>query len=229
MLSRGEPMPDHQDSPSRPLAPSEEPEWTGSDIDAAISGLDLATRDLSRKVEALTDRAAAHQALGRPMRAERSAAFEGPMQAAEREAHEYLERAKRRVESLVNTMLGAVEREAAEIGRATEAGIRERWEAVEHEAGIYLDDARRVSEGMVAEQQQRLGSLSEGITQRAEALTAGMEDAERIRHQFDDFVRALSQTARQIAEPESSPVQAEAGAAQLAGRPDALPGDALAA
>ncbi len=222
-------MPDHQDSPMRPLALSEEPEWTGSDIDAAISGLDLATRDLSRKVEALTERAAAHQALGRPMQSDRTAAFEGPMRAAEREAHEYLERAKRRVESLVNTMLGAVEHEAAEIRRVAEAGIRERWGAVEHEAGIYLDDARRVSEGMVAEQQQRLGSLSDGITQRAEALTVGMEDAERIRHQFDDFVRALSETARQIAEPDQDRVQAETEATALPGRPDALPGDALAA
>lgn len=224
-------MPDHQDSPKGSLAPSQEPEWTGSDIDAAISGLDLATRDLSRKVEALAERAAARQAPNHPMQADRSEALEEPMRAAEREAREYLERAKRRVESLVNTMLGAVEQDAAEIRRAAEAGIRERWGTIEHEAGIYLDDARRVSEAMVAEQQQRLGSLSEGITQRAAALTAGMEDAERIRRQFDDFVRALSETARHIAEPEPEPDrgQADAEAARLPGRPDALPNDALAA
>jgi len=222
-------MPDHQDSPMRPLAPGEEPEWSGSDIDAAISGLDLATRDLSRKVEALTARAASGLAPSHPMQADRSEALEGPMRVAEREAQEYLERAKRRVESLVNTMLAAVERDAAEIRRAAETGIRERWETIEHEAGIYLDDARRVSEAMVAEQQERLGSLSGGITQRAEALTAGMDDAERIRHQFDGFVRALSEAARRIAEPEPERVGADPEAARLTGRPDALPGDALAA
>ncbi len=221
-------MPDHEDRSARPPASSLEPDWAGSDIDAAISGLDLATRDLSRKVEALAQRAAAREQ-ARSIHVDRLGAFDPPMQTAEREAHEYLERAKRRVESLVNTMLGAVERDAAEIRRDAEAGIRERWDAAAQEAGIYLDDARRVSEAMVAHQQQRLGSLSEGIAQRAEALSAGMEDAERIRRQFDDFVRALSETARQIGEPHPEDGAAESAATALPEGRGAAADDAIAA
>lgn len=220
-------MPYPQDS-AEPPATSEEAIWTPSDIDAAISGLDRATRDLSRRVEALGQRSATRHGSGHAGDADdRSETFEEPLQAAERDAHEYLERAKRRVESLVTTMLGAVEREAAEIRREAEAGIRDRWRTIEHEAGTYLDDARRVSEAMVTEQQERIGSLSEGVTQRAEALTAGMQDAERIRRQFDEFVRVLSETARGIAEPQ--PHGSEAEAARLPDQQDALPEDALAA
>jgi hypothetical protein len=121
------------------------------------------------------------------------------MRQAEREAAAYLEDAKRRADSLVNTMVAAVEREAAEMRREAEAGIRARWEAVELDATRHLEEARRVAERLVAERQRRIAALSEGITARAQALTAGLEDAERVRSQFESFVRALSRAADQVA------------------------------
>lgn len=121
------------------------------------------------------------------------------VRAAEREATAYLEDAKRRADSLVNAMVAAVEREAEEMRREAEAGIRARWEAVEIDAARHLDEARRVAERLVAERQRRISALSDGITGRAQALTAGLEDAERVRAQFDSFVRALSAAAATVA------------------------------
>ena len=89
-------------------------------------------------------------------------------------------------------MVGAVEREAAEMRREAEAGIRSRWQQVEADAERHVDEARRIAERIVAERQQRIAALSDGIAEGgADALTAGMDDAERVRAQFDSFVRTL--------------------------------------
>ena len=122
------------------------------------------------------------------------------MEQAEREARDYLEHAKRRADSLVTAMVGAVERQASEIRRDAEESIRARWQEVEQDAGRYIDDSRRLGNEMVAERRATIAKLSDGITDRAEALTAGMEDADRVRRQFDAFIRALSVTAGQIAD-----------------------------
>ena len=117
-----------------------------------------------------------------------------------REARLYLERAKHRADSLIASMIDAVEHEAAAIRREAEEGIRARWLQVESDAQRHLEEAARVGEGIVAERQQRLAELSEQITSRAEAVAAGLHDAERIRTQFEAFVRALSLTAGRIAQ-----------------------------
>jgi len=149
------------------------------------------------------------------------------MREAERAAREYLDRAKTRADSLVTTMIAAVEREATEIRREAEEGIRERWNAVELEAGRYLDGAREVAEGMVAERQSVIGSISDDIVDRAKALTVGLDDADRIRAQFESFVKALSETSNRIAAEASG--KAEPEIANLIGRLEDLGGDALAA
>jgi len=118
---------------------------------------------------------------------------------AEREAAAYLADAKRRADNLVNAMAAAVEREAAAMQRDAEEGIRARWQAVEADAARHVEEARDVAERLVAERQRRIAALSDGITARAEALTAGLADAERVRAQFESFVRALSRAADQVA------------------------------
>ncbi len=165
----------------------------------------------------LPSRRAAHGAAG----------FDEQMSRAEREAREYLEHAKRRADTLVTTMIGAVEREAAQIKQDAEQGIRERWRAVESEAGRYLDDCRRAADGMVAERQDQIGELSDGIVDRARALTGGLEDAERISAQFDAFVRALAATSNQIAEEATGRTESEI--TKLRSRHETLRRGALAA
>ncbi|MFN8152041.1 MAG: hypothetical protein U0R24_13070 [Solirubrobacterales bacterium] len=126
-------------------------------------------------------------------------AFDRRMREAEAEAREYLEAAKRRADSLVKTMVGAVEHEASEARREAEESIRSRWQQVEVDATRHVENARRVASQMLSERQERITKLSDGITDRADALTAGMDDAERVRAQFESFIRALSETADRIA------------------------------
>ncbi len=149
------------------------------------------------------------------------------MREAERAAREYLDRAKARADSLVTTMIGAVEREAAEIRRDAEDGIRERWNAVEVEAGRYLDDARRVADGIVSERQEAIGEISDDILGRAESLTTGLDDADRIKAQFERFVQALAETSNRIAEEAAG--RLDNGVTQLGGPQGGFRDDALAA
>jgi F0F1-type ATP synthase membrane subunit b/b' len=184
-------MPEHGDPRSAAGVPA-------LDLAEALGGLDRATRNFTRRLSEgrMTDEPGQAAA---PAAADQDDAFEQRLQEAEREAREYLDHAKRRADSLVRSMVGAVEREAAEMQREAEAGIRARWQQVEVDAERHLGEARRVADGMVAERQQRIATLSDGISSRAQALTAGMDDAERVREQFDSFVRALSRTADRIA------------------------------
>ncbi len=191
------------------------------DLAAALDGLDRATRNFTRRLgegglgaerrriggAAIAEAFAAippagpAEALRAPARVsapQPDPSFDHQMREAEREAREYLESAKRRADSLVATMVGAVEHEAAEIRRGAEEGIRARWQQVEVDATRHVESARRVATQMVAERQERIATLSDGISDRAVALTAGMDDADQVRVQFDAFVRALSSTAEQI-------------------------------
>ncbi len=194
------------------------------DLAAALGDLDRATRNFAERLGAQRDAdlslTEGHARFGRepaaspapassPAPAQRPPAagpppaarpsFEERMREAEREAGEYLEHAKRRADSLVNAMVGAVERESAEMRREAEVGIRARLQAVEVDAARHVEEARRIAERMVAERQERIAALSDGIAGRAQALTAGMEDADQVRAQFDSFVRALSRAADRIA------------------------------
>lgn len=231
------------DSPNRSdsSAPTGESDgWSRAEIDAAIAGLDRATRRFTTQVDALasSDAPAADpapattpettsHALAEPAAPRSAVGFDEQMTLAEREAREYLEQAKRRADTLVTTMIGAVEREAAQIRQDAEQGIRERWRAIESEAGRYLEDCRRVADGMVAERQSEIGALSDGIVDRARALTGGLEDAERIRAQFDAFVRALAATSNQIAEEATGRKESEI--TKLRSRHETLRRGALAA
>ncbi|MFN8112984.1 MAG: hypothetical protein U0R51_07270 [Solirubrobacterales bacterium] len=211
-------MADHQGpAPREPRSPGERFGTAAGtpafDLAAALGDLDRATRNFAERLGAQRDAdaaAAMESRFGRepaaapaappPARGEQArGTFDDRMREAEREAGEYLEHAKRRADSLVNAMVGAVEREAAEMRNEAEAGIRARWQAVEVDAARHVEEARRVADRMVAERQQRIAALSDGIAGRAQALTAGMEDAQRVREQFETFVRALSNAADRIA------------------------------
>lgn len=181
-------------------------EFPRSDIDEALDDLDRITRSFGGELTqpdepeplAGADRSG-------PIPIDRGAEsdtepFEARMAEAEQEARRYLERAKRRAETLVETMVGAVEREAERIRDRTEQGIRERWERVENEVSRHVDEAERVAEGMVGERHHQLAELSDEILRRGRGLSAGMADADRVREQFDTFIRALSETASEVAE-----------------------------
>ena len=205
--TRGAAMPGERPAPA--------PEPPALDVAAALGSLDRASREFSRRL------GSAPPAAERPAPASQAAPgpasgtqFDARMELAEREAREYLEQAKRRADSLVTAMVGAVEHQASEIRREAEEGIRARWREVERDANRYIDDSRRLGNEIVTERRNKMAELSDGITKRAEALTAGMEDADRVRRQFDAFIRALSVTAGQIAAdaaPAPGPAPAQGG------------------
>jgi hypothetical protein len=137
-------MPDPRHTRDR--SPPEVPDR--SEIEATLAELDRATRDFSSRFarQAASSRAVASAEPVAPPPvpgAERAPArgesgLDERMRGAEREARLYLEQAKLRADQLVKAMVAAIEREAAEIRRDAEDGIRERWRVVEEEAGRYL-------------------------------------------------------------------------------------------
>lgn len=213
---------------SRPPAAPPTSSPAAADLAAALGGLDRATRNFTRRLgegqreverarlageQAIRDAALAAnaeptaepEAAIAPEAAVHDAgigaggAFDRRLREADLEARAYLESAKRRADSLVASMVGAVEYEAAQARRDAEEAIRARWKQVEVDATRHVENARRVAARMVSERQQRISKLSDGISDRATALTAGMDDADRVRAQFDAFIRALALTADQIA------------------------------
>ena len=106
----------------------------------------------------------------------------------------------------VGAILDSVEREAARLREEARA-----------DAARHLADARRQADQLVFDRQRRIAELSDGISGRARALAAGMEDAERIRAQFEGFVVTLSAAARRVAAIGSPRVVPH----QRAGRPQA--------
>lgn len=225
-------MPSHERAadPQNPFAGAEGPGHAPAiDLATALGGLDRAARNFSRRLGESHDSGDTAPGRGRrevlsrstpPAAADRGMdpaddPFDSRLREAEREAREYLEHAKRRADALVTTMVGAVEKEAAGIRREAEEGIRARWRQVEFEAGRHLDDARQVGDNMVAERQQRIAVLSDTITGRAEALSTGLGDADRVRMQFDAFVRALSATADRVATDQRARGPAPVGATEV--------------
>lgn len=207
---------DDRETPHRTRTPAGDPGpgWPPAlDVAAVLGGLDRASTNLSRLdgLMAKTEEPA-----------KRESSIDARMERGEREAREYLERSKRRVDSLLETMLGAVERQAAEMRREAEASIRARWTQVEVDAGRQIEEARRMGDRIVANRQVRIAALSDELSSRGEALTAGMEDAERVRRQFDSFVRALSVAADRIAQRQPTENRGELHDLRSRPRPNAV-------
>ena len=128
------------------------------------------------------------------------------MAEAEAEAQRYLAEAKQRADSMVQSIVNAVESEADAMRRGAEEGIRKRWIEVEAEAERFLDDARRAADGVVENRQRRIAELSDTIVGLAGELTERMSDAARMQRQFDALVGALSDAADRIAsDPSTAP------------------------
>jgi F0F1-type ATP synthase membrane subunit b/b' len=124
---------------------------------------------------------------------------------AEAEAQRYLEDAKQRADSMVQSIVNAVESEADTMRRDAEEGIRRRWVQVEAEAERFLQDARRAADGIVENRQRRIAELSDTIVGLAGELTERMTDAAQMQRQFDALVVSLSDAAGRIAaDPETN-------------------------
>jgi hypothetical protein len=192
------------------------------DVESALRDLDRATRTFVERLESGEPAAPAPTAVTSPAGppVPPLPVATDPMREAEQEAARYLGQAKRRADGLVAAMLSAVERDVLTMHREAENEIQARREAVEVDAARRLEEARIVAERIVAERQRRIAELSDGISGRARALAAGMEDAERIRAQFEGFVVTLSAAARRVAAIGSPRVVPHQRAGELPARDD---------
>ena len=130
---------------------------------------------------------------------------------AEAEAQRYLDEAKQRADSMVQSIVNAVESEADAMRRDAEEGIRRRWVEVEAEAERFLGEARRAADGIVENRQRRIAELSDTIVGLAGELTERMTDAAEMQRQFDSLVASLSEAAGRIAaDPETGAAAADA-------------------
>lgn len=120
-------------------------------------------------------------------------------------------------DAVASALAAEVSRRVAAILESVESEAARVRDEARAEAAGYLDDARRRADALVAERQRRIAELSDGISGRARALAAGMEDAERIRAQFEGFAITLSAAARRVAAIGSPRVVPD----QRAGRPPA--------
>jgi len=146
--------------------------------------LEAALRDLDRATRRLSERLGKAAIPGPPPPDAPAAGTDG----AEPDARAYVEDAKRRADALIGTLIAAVERDAATLRSAAEA-----------EAECRIEEARQLADRMVADRRQRIAEVSDRITERAQTLSAAMDDAARIGAQFDAFLRALSAAAARIA------------------------------
>lgn len=88
----------------------------------------------------------------------------------------------------VSSILDVVEREAAELRQQAR-----------DEARRYFGYSKRRADGLVAERQRRIATLSDALVGRAERVLAHLEGAEPVRAALDDLVRALGETAERLA------------------------------
>lgn len=176
------------------------------DLEAALRDLDRATRSFAERLGAAAPAGRQTQP-AEPLPAPPPAppAPEPRTADTEREVREYLASAKRRVDNLVDALVAAVEREAVTMRADADAEARSRRQAADADAERRIREAREVAERMVAERQRQIAAASDGLIERARALAAGMEDAERIGAQFDAFVRALGAAAARIAADDPHP------------------------
>jgi F0F1-type ATP synthase membrane subunit b/b' len=123
---------------------------------------------------------------------------------ADAEAQRYLEEAKQRADSMVQSIVNAVESEADAMRRDAEEGIRGRWAQVETEGEAFLADARRAADGIVENRQRRIAELSDTIVALAGELTERMIDAAEMQRRFDALVTSLSDAAERIAKDPAS-------------------------
>jgi hypothetical protein len=168
-------------------------EQPGLDLEAALRDLDRATKSFAERLGAAS--AAGPEAETAAPSPPTAPAPEPARAETEPDGQDHLTAAKHRVDRLVDAMVVAVEREAATI----RAEIRSEREAAGAEAERRIEEAREVADRMVSERQRQIAEAGDGLVERARALAAGMEDAERIGSQFEAFMRELSAAAARIA------------------------------
>jgi len=99
----------------------------------------------------------------------------------------------------VRAIIASAENMAAAIRRDAEQDAQNRRRETEAEAQRYLDEARRRADELVAERVRRISELSDLIVERTESILERLDQAEAVKAQLEQLVRALGATATRVA------------------------------
>ncbi|MFL5827572.1 MAG: hypothetical protein ACJ76V_13690 [Thermoleophilaceae bacterium] len=99
----------------------------------------------------------------------------------------------------VRAIVASAENMAAAIRRDAEQDAQNRRRETEAEAQRYLDEARRRADELVAERVRRMSELSDLIMERTESILERLDQAEAVKAQLEQLVRALGATATRVA------------------------------
>jgi hypothetical protein len=99
----------------------------------------------------------------------------------------------------VRAIVASAENMAAAIRRDAEQDAQSRRRETEAEAQRYLDEARRRADDLVAERVRRMSELSDLIMERTESILERLDQAEAVKAQLEQLVRALGATATRVA------------------------------
>jgi hypothetical protein len=112
----------------------------------------------------------------------------------------------------VRSVLAAAEGAATAIRHEAEQQVQIKQRAAEAERARLLEDARSEAESLLQERIKRISELSDSLIQGAETILMRLESADEVKRQLDTMVRALADTAEQLA--------AESGAAAAPSQPE---------
>jgi hypothetical protein len=99
----------------------------------------------------------------------------------------------------VRSVLAAAEGAATAIRHEAEQQVQIKQRAAEAERARLLEDARSEAESLLQERIKRISELSDSLIQGAETILMRLESADEVKRQLDTMVRALADTAEQLA------------------------------
>jgi hypothetical protein len=103
------------------------------------------------------------------------------------------------VSERLRSILGDAESAADAIRHQAESDAAARRRAAETEALKIIEDARREAERFLADRIHRVSELSDEILDRGQSVVERLDDAEQVRTELAELVRALGETAARLA------------------------------
>jgi F0F1-type ATP synthase membrane subunit b/b' len=99
----------------------------------------------------------------------------------------------------VRSVLAAAESAATAIRHEAEQQVQLKMRAADAERARLLEDARSEAEALLQERIKRISELSDSLIEGAETILMRLASAEEAKRQLDTMVRALAQTAADLA------------------------------
>lgn len=120
----------------------------------------------------------------------------------------------------VRSVLAAAEGAATAIRHEAEQQVQIKMRATEAERSRLLEDARSEAESLLQERIKRISELSDSLIEGAETILMRIASADEVKRQLDTMVRALAETAEQLAAESRAGAPTQAALAQAPAPPE---------